>query len=101
MSTLFEPHNSSIQKEICNLLYEKNHTRIERIVSNGQPSPQGFWYDQSEEEWVCLLEGTATLQFEEYSVEMKKGDYIQIPPQVKHRVEKVSLDAIWLAVYMK
>ena len=26
--------------------------RIERIVSEGHVSPEGFWYDQDEPEWV-------------------------------------------------
>ncbi len=26
--------------------------RVERIVSIAQSSPEGFWYDQPEDEWV-------------------------------------------------
>src|SRR5205823_4340700 len=37
--------------------------RIERIVSLGQTSPPGFWYDQDEAEWVVLLAGAARLRF--------------------------------------
>ncbi|HEX9556312.1 MAG TPA: cupin, partial [Reyranella sp.] len=37
--------------------------RIERIVSTGQASPPGFWYDQAEAEWVLLLAGAARLRF--------------------------------------
>ena len=29
--------------------------RIERIVSTGQASPPGFWYDQDWAEWVLVL----------------------------------------------
>jgi cupin 2 domain-containing protein len=29
--------------------------RVERIVSRGQASPPGFWYDQAEGEWVLVL----------------------------------------------
>ena len=28
--------------------------RIERIVSHGQASPPGFWYEQAWDEWVLL-----------------------------------------------
>ena len=38
--------------------------KIERIISQGQISPPGFWYDQAWNEWVIVLKGTATLQFE-------------------------------------
>ena len=37
--------------------------RIERIVSRGQVSPPGFWYDQETDEWVLLAAGSATLRF--------------------------------------
>ena len=37
--------------------------RIERIVSLGQASPPGFWYDQAEGEWVLVLAGAARLRF--------------------------------------
>ena len=37
--------------------------RIERIVSLGQASPAGYWYDQAEAEWVMLLTGAARLRF--------------------------------------
>jgi hypothetical protein len=29
--------------------------RVEQIVSRGQASPPGFWYDQAEGEWVLVL----------------------------------------------
>ena len=35
--------------------------RLQRIISFGQVSPQGFWYDQKEAEWVMLLKGRARL----------------------------------------
>ena len=36
--------------EITEALFERPGLRIERIVSFGQASPPGFWYDQSEAE---------------------------------------------------
>ena len=30
--------------------------RVERIVSNGQVTPEGEWYDQDPDEWVVVLE---------------------------------------------
>ena len=43
----------------------KNETiKIEKIVSNGQISPENFWYEQEKSEFVLLLEGFAILEFE-------------------------------------
>ena len=63
--------------------------RIERIVSTGQASPPGFWYDQPDDEFVVLLTGAARLRFEEGDVtlDMKPGDWVEIPAHVRHRVE--------------
>ena len=53
----------------------KNETiKIEKIVSNGQTSPENFWYEQEKSEFVLLLEGFAILEFENREVELKKGD---------------------------
>ena len=41
--------------ERLEILLARPGLRIERIVSSGQASPQGFWYEQAETEWVCLL----------------------------------------------
>ncbi|MFD3229093.1 cupin domain-containing protein [Rahnella aceris] len=33
--------------------------RIERIISTGQASPTGFWYCQTHDEWILILQGSA------------------------------------------
>jgi cupin 2 domain-containing protein len=70
-------------------LLEASNSRIERIVSMGQESPPGFWYDQPWAEWVVVLAGSAGLRVEgEAEVKvLSEGDYILIPARVKHRVE--------------
>ena len=75
--------------------------RIERIVSTGQASPPGFWYDQAQAEWVLLLQGEATLAFEDECAPrlLKAGDCLDIAAHRRHRVEATSALAIWLAVY--
>ena len=80
---------------------ESPGVRIERIVSHGQASPPGFWYDQEQDEWVMLLRGAATLCFDDGSLDMKAGDHLHIPRHRRHRVEWTSHDAIWLAVHLK
>ena len=76
--------------------------RIERIVSEGHVSPEGFWYDQDEPEWVALLQGTAELEFEDgRRYPMGAGDWLAIPAHERHRVAHTSSDppCIWLAVF--
>jgi cupin 2 domain-containing protein len=75
---------------------------IERIISRGQRTPEGTWYDQERDEWVTLLQGKALLAFEDgTTVEMQAGDHILIPAQSRHRVERTSVDppCIWIAVH--
>jgi cupin 2 domain-containing protein len=79
------------------------HFRIERIVSTGQASPPGFWYDQPEDEFVVLLVGAARLSFQEggRSLDLRPGDWIEIPAHARHRVEWTQAvpPTVWLAVY--
>ncbi|MEI9898691.1 MAG: cupin domain-containing protein [Chthoniobacter sp.] len=83
-------------------LLATNAVRIEQIVSHGHPSPEGFWYDQPEPEWVVLWQGSATLSIEgEPDVKLGAGDYLLIPAHRRHRVACVSEDAIWLALHLR
>jgi cupin 2 domain-containing protein len=77
---------------------------IEKIISSGQKTPDKKWLQQDKDEWVILLQGSSELSFEnERSVTLKSGDYIFIPSNLKHRVERTSSEpvCIWLAVHMK
>jgi cupin 2 domain-containing protein len=77
--------------------------RIERIVSAGQATPEGEWYDQPGDEWVVLLAGRATLLFDRGArVELEPGDWLLIPAHARHRVETTSADpsCVWLAVHL-
>ena len=77
--------------------------RIERIVSTGQSSQPGFWYDQEQVEWVVLLSGSAGLLFEGEIAPriLRPGDYIEIPAHARHRVEWTDANepTVWLAVH--
>ena len=78
------------------------NVRIERIVSHGHASPEGFWYDQDQHEWVVVLKGAARLCFEgREQVELKQGDFLNIPVHKRHRVEWTTPEepTIWLAVF--
>ena len=62
--------------------------RLERIVSHGHASPEGFWYDQAEHEWVVVLAGAARLRFEgEEPLELGAGSCVNVPARRRHRVE--------------
>jgi len=75
--------------------------RIERIVSTGQASPPGFWYDQPQGEWVLLLQGEASLAFEDEPAprRLQAGDFVDIAPHRRHRVESTATPTVWLAVH--
>jgi cupin 2 domain-containing protein len=77
--------------------------KIERIVSRGQASPPGFWYDQPGGEWVLLLAGRAGLRFEDETEarNLGPGDWVDILPHRRHRVEWTDPDepTVWLAVH--
>ncbi|HEV7280008.1 MAG TPA: cupin domain-containing protein [Pirellulaceae bacterium] len=98
---LFAKLPSSSPEELFATLLEAPGLRIERIVSYGQASPEGFWYDQPQGEWVVLLKGSATLRFEDGTIDLKPGDYVDIPAHTRHRVERTSPDepTVWLAVH--
>jgi cupin 2 domain-containing protein len=94
---------TTLPEELFTVLQEANGVRIERIASTGHKSPEGFWYDQSENELAMVLKGAAKLQFEDGVVELRAGDWIDIPAHQKHRVAWTTLDepTIWLAVFYR
>ena len=73
---------------------------LEQIVSRGAASPDGLWYDQDRSEWVVLLQGKAELRFDSgESLALTAGDPLHIPAHRRHRVERTSPDAVWLALH--
>ena len=83
-------------------LLHADKVRIERIVSHGQASPEGFWYDQGEHEWILLLEGAARLELEGGEIlALAPGDYCHIPAHTRHRVAWTDphRPTLWLAVF--
>jgi cupin 2 domain-containing protein len=100
VKNLFEATCVSSSREEILALFRADHVRLDRIVSHGQRSPDGFWYDQPEDEWVLLLQGSAVIRFADESLlALKAGDYLLIPRHLKHRVDETSPDAIWLAAH--
>jgi cupin 2 domain-containing protein len=100
---LFADIPDELKDELVETMLQSSNFRIERIVSQGHSSPEGFWYDQPDNELVMLLKGSATLRFENQPqpIKMKPGDYIHIEKHVRHRVEWTDSeqDTIWVAVH--
>src|SRR5262249_59100392 len=62
-------------------LVHAGDVRIERIVSHGQASPPGFWYDQDWAEWVLVLQGSAGVRLEsEAGRRGAAGRFLPPPP---------------------
>lgn len=94
-----------LPEELFETLLQTPSVRIERIVSTGQASPPGFWYDQEEHEWILLLRGSALLRFDDEAapVALQPGDCLNIPAHRRHRVEETSSDqpTVWLAIFYR
>lgn len=91
-----------LAQEVFEQLAGNDQVVIERIVSKGQKSPLSGWYVQQKNEWVLVLKGKAVLVFEgRESITLNEGDFINIPPHKKHKVEWTDPDreTIWLAVH--
>jgi cupin 2 domain-containing protein len=94
-----------LRDEIFETLAESDAVRIERIISNGQSTAEGEWYDQDWDEWVLLLTGSAGLLFEgeESPRKLAAGDYVLIPAHCRHRVAWTDQQrqTLWLAVHIR
>ena len=102
MDNLLENLPTLLPEELTTVLAENSHVRIERIVSTGHVSPEGFWYDQAEDEWVVILEGGAALEFEDPAgtVWLARGDSLLIPAGCRHRVASTKSPTVWLAIWL-
>jgi cupin 2 domain-containing protein len=97
---------SNIPSELPNEIFEDiiltENIRVERIVSNGQTSPDTGWYDQRENEWVIVLSGYGVIEYlNGDKITLKQGDYLSIKAHQKHRVIETSFDekTVWLAIF--
>jgi cupin 2 domain-containing protein len=100
---LFTGIPPQLPEELVTVLCRAKGLRIERIVSEGQRSPEGFWYDQTRHEWVVVLEGRAAIEFEgePEPVKLERGSYLSIPAHKRHRVAWTSPaeKTVWLAIH--
>lgn len=103
MKNIFDTQNLDLKEEFFETLAKSCDLKIERIVSNFHSSKDGFWYDQSDDEFVCLLKGEAQLEFKGESeiANLKSGDWLLIKAHRLHRVKSTSKNCVWLAVFAK
>jgi len=89
--------------EIFETLLKTHRFELERIISSGQATPSGQWYDQPTDEWVILLKGSAGLIFEgeKEVMVLHPGDYVHISAHQRHRVEWTDGEGktVWLALH--
>ncbi|MEA5489609.1 MULTISPECIES: cupin domain-containing protein [Pseudanabaena] len=102
MPNIYELSQEVSQIEKFEQIAAGKNIQIERIISTGQTTRSGQWYDQTTDEWVILLQGEAELSYlDDSRIKLKAGDYLLIPAHTKHRVEYTSIEppCIWLAVH--
>jgi len=92
-----------LTRELVEPLVETAALRLERIISAGQATPTGEWYDQDRHEWVVVLAGSASLRFEDETEPrlLRVGDHVTIAAHRRHRVEWTDPveKTVWLALH--
>ena len=89
-------------EEVFTELISAKAIRVERIISNGQTTLTGHWYDQELDEWVVLIQGEAALEYDNGKQRrLTAGEHVLIPAHSRHRVVFTSTDppSIWVAVF--
>ncbi|MDD5577726.1 MAG: cupin domain-containing protein [Methylobacter sp.] len=93
-----------LPEEMFECLLKSDQVIIERIISKGHITARGHWYDQEWDEWILVLQGKATLMYENDNrlITLVPGDYVLIPAHTRHRVvwTQPDLATLWLAVLL-
>jgi cupin 2 domain-containing protein len=92
-------------EELVEILMEAPGLRLERIVSTGQATTEGDWYDQAWDEFVVLVSGAARLRIEGEDEDrtLESGDWILLPAHCRHRVTwtQTAPPSVWLAMHFE
>ena len=103
LGNLYDDLPADTAEEIFTRLAEGGRFKLEKIVSTGQSTPAGEWYDQVDDEWVILLAGKAGLliEGERAARALNPGDFMLLPAHKRHRVEWTAADepTVWLALH--
>lgn len=103
VANLFAKLPSAKRAEVFTELLARPGVQIERIVSNGQATPDDAPMTQDHDEWVIVLAGEAAMRIEDSAeVTLKPGDHVLIASGQQHWVTKTSSDTptVWLAVHL-
>ena len=91
--------------EATDVLLRRPGVRIERIVSTGQATREGQWYDQASDEFVLLVAGAARLRIEGEAEDrvLGEGDWLVLPAHCRHRVAwtRAEPPTVWLAIHLR
>ncbi len=103
VTNLFNNTPIRLPEERIDVLTKSENVRIERIISRGHASPEDFWYNQDQDEFVLLIKGKAELEFTDPDkiVTLNAGDSLIIPAHQQHRVRwtEPETETIWLVVF--
>lgn len=61
LGNLFTNIPNQLPDELFEDIVKTSNIRVERILSDGHSTPDGEWYDQTENEWVAVLQGRVFL----------------------------------------
>jgi len=103
VANLFAKLPAAKRAEAFTGLLERPGLRIERIVSNGQATPEDEPMVQEQDEWVVLLQGEAGIRIEDsLEVVLRPGDHLTILGGQRHWVTYTAKGepTVWLAVHM-
>lgn len=102
LKNIFENIPNKFGTEFLEEVLSTKDFKLERIVSEGDSSPENFWYDQDKNEFVLLLSGSAKICFDNGRIlELKPGDYFVIEAHQKHRVDSTDPNqkTFWLTLH--
>jgi len=94
------------ESEFFDVICEGKNTDflLERIISIGNITPEGKWYEQNNDEWVVVMKGEGVIEFFDGEIiKLSEGDSIMIKAGDKHKVIYTSIIpvCIWLALHFK
>jgi cupin 2 domain-containing protein len=94
-SSSLTPALGEITEELARL--GRGDVVIEHILSGALPSPVD--YQQSQDEWVLVLEGAAVLEVGDERFDLTRGDWVLLPASVPHRLVDSRPGTSWLTVH--